>query len=701
MNDGTHHKKKEALQFESKQIDILYDEYKHRIESIERRENTLIQILSVGTGLIGGATLALAMGTINNYLLTIAWMIPLVFLIFYSITIFLLANQVNDIQSAKILAHQIGNLLKQPPILLLKSMPNTPSSLFFSTSKGNIKIRLLVLITSLINIVFFLAIMYLCWSVIYDYSHLAGSLFLLVYCSLTLIFIYIYTAVFFDLPELYLSFEKQIKESGQYSIVNNTSAKFNSLFWVLLPRPFDFLAKSPNFILGFILALGMVSIDPEQISLISSWFGSSSSQFTNLSNLPQFYIYLLGVVYLIFTELFLQQGKLLWDDIRDKERDKQLPLNQYRAISKNEISDSFAIMQMVIRWLLPFIFALLLHQWSLLGVYCFISIHQIVYTLSKSKANKHPILILSLLAFNAPLRFFAGTLVITFSPWEYYYLFTTILVFYFCSFGVMSAIWRIEADYQYSSGVAFSRPQGEYFLYNGFYWQRIGFISGLLSLFFILSDFFINFVFLPPFSIFNAIPVKTIVIGIVSITSITIFVYGLIVVQFFVKHILNFILNLHKVFKQKILSITIKDYYEKVEFKIALLSNKFLDINTKIYFNKIQKGLQFLSPIFFLIFIFNLYYGYTSKNEEFLVISFVLFVLGLMFQFEGITYPEYALFGLREKLSTIFKIWFIYIFKSNSGISFKFLIMSTFSNNGIIPETNNIVIQNNSNKSND
>jgi hypothetical protein len=133
---------------------------------------------------------------------------------------------------------------------------------------------------------------------------------------------------------------------------------------------------------------------------------------------------------------------------------------------------------MIIRLVLAFLLGYWLGGLPLLLVFCAIIVHQVVYELwAKPKGSTHPLLLLSWLSFNLPLRFLAGLVVVAgfqAALLPFIFLFVS---FYFCSFGGMAVHWKMEAR-NYLEDI---RPQGKYFQSKkGDLWQHVGLIAAIL-----------------------------------------------------------------------------------------------------------------------------------------------------------------------------------------------------------------------------
>lgn len=258
---------------------------------------------------------------------------------------------------------------------------------------------------------------------------------------------------------------------------NSSDINFSFLFYTLIPRPWDLFAKGLHFWYGFLFGFFILN----KGLYANPYFLNPSFLATNIyiGATPIWCkLLILGLAFFILEEVFLQQAKLLWDDIYDIERDKKLPLNSTRALSSGYISLKSAKINIVLRLIFAFSFGYLLGGNLIIILFSFILFHQGIYMFwGKPTIQKHPLLVLSVLSLNTTLRFITGVIVIANYSWVTPITLFTIVVIYLESFSTLSFFWRVEADYLINIGKSdFIRPQSQYFLKNGRKIQNISLI---------------------------------------------------------------------------------------------------------------------------------------------------------------------------------------------------------------------------------
>lgn len=502
-------------------IQALLKNYELVWNRIENSSNRILQVVGVGFTLLGLLT-----GYILNRppLPIISWIAPMVFLPLFAYIIYSIYTTTASLWNARFLSQRINYLLKEKAFI--RHLPDSPEARFFSTKRGSWKFGLMYVIIFLTSGLLFVILSIDSFMVIYTKAnHLQGILFVLVYAfAVTLLFV---SCIGFlsDLPNAFQDvlrqyphgepipidrqLEGQLPLSGTGSIPIHTQrigTKFRKVLAFLLPRTWDFIAKGFFFLFGLGAAFIIVGIPTGTIAglpynhlqlinalfgthlVISAYHGRKQTPYfgwTSFSTVPLWAIYTLGLIYFFVEEVLLQQAKYIWDDMRDLKRDKALLHNEGRAITAGLISIRSAIWQIVGRLLLALILGYFLGGVALVCVFLLIVCHQIVYNLwakphaIRNKARgKHQLTILFVLSFNVFLRFLAGVVAII--GFQLYPLPIPIIllfgIFYFYSFGVLAAFWKIEADHYGTNW----RPQSEYFQQRGVYCQHIGLILALL-----------------------------------------------------------------------------------------------------------------------------------------------------------------------------------------------------------------------------
>src|SRR5260370_10938660 len=299
-----------------------------------------------------------------------------------------------------------------------------------------------------LEVLMFIVVTVSALSVIFNMSHIQGTLFSLFYGFLVATLCFSSFGLIYELPRFYSIFLNQLLSTGHISndFRSNLFAfksNVSGFLYLIIPRMLDLITKSLFFVFGYMTAIIVVGLPASKLSLINYLF-RSSTDWKSVSSVPVWVYFALGTIYFVVEEIFLQQAKLLWDDIRDIERDKILLQNSKRPIASGRLSVTSAIWQMYVRWSLAFLLSYLLGGLALLLVFFLITLHQAIYVLwAKPRSSKHPLMVLFTLSFNVSLRFLAGVVSIAGAQWS---LTPFVLLFVLCYFypvGVMALLWKL------------------------------------------------------------------------------------------------------------------------------------------------------------------------------------------------------------------------------------------------------------------
>lgn len=460
----------------------LLKEYEIILSRVDKNDERTIQFVGVVVTLL---TLWSAYATSqgSNLSLALAWLGPLLFLLVFAYLISIYYFHFNNLWIARILSLRINMILPEPAHIT--NAPNFPSALFFSSRKGSIKAKTFysLIIGGLISL--FVLVSYLSFRVIYLNHHLAGTLFVTLYGSIALLELYTISGLFVDLPNIYDEFLSQIQETGKIPRnfafhLHRSQSSFSRLVWSILPRPADLIAKGHAFWIGFIMAFFVAGLTSDRLPLLNLLFSKQDEWNTTL-DVPIWAILVFGILIFVIEEIFLQQAKLLWDDVRDIERDKLLLQNRARAIASGNISTKEAIFNLSIRWTLAMILSVVIGGMALFISFLAITMHQALYVLwAKPKAQNYPLLPLITVSFNVALRFIAGAIAVLGDKFGLAPLLLTVAMLFFYSFGGMAALWKMEAEYQEKTGKSVAiRPQSIYYLHKGYKWQHTGLLGSI------------------------------------------------------------------------------------------------------------------------------------------------------------------------------------------------------------------------------
>lgn len=471
-------------------LQVLLKEYELTYNHIDNIDSRLFQFIAVAIAVLGfiiGYMVTqrpdfskLDSVLVGSWLIG-AWLVPSFCLIMYSILIFQGYLILGATFNARILSLRINNIVKESA--LQNYEPKTVHARFFSTKTGSPRLSTLYIVLFSSVAVLYPAIASLAFSIIYqNQGLLAAILFVLLYASLGCLLLFAASGLINELPQSYAEFLKSFDGSQKIPYftkpLNSVTRVTQDIFALILPRPADLFTKGPFFIYGFIIAIIITGLTSGNLRLLGTLFREVSVSWQSIGALC--------LIYFVVEEILLQQAKLIWDDIRDYERDKNLLHNQRRAIASGRMSIFSAKLQLGIRLLAALILGSLLGGFALLSVFLFICLHQIIYVLwakprsarnSNSKREQRELLFF--LSFNTSLRFLAGVVSVAGLNWALspYILFYVLC--YFCSFGALAAFWKMEAQHYEKEREQF-RSQSHYYLSNGHFWQYVGLLAAVL-----------------------------------------------------------------------------------------------------------------------------------------------------------------------------------------------------------------------------
>jgi hypothetical protein len=468
---------------ENKTLSLLLDEYERSARFVSETDNKVVQFLGAGLAVFTlGASYVLA--SPKNWSIELAWLAPFLFILFLGFVLYLYYNGMANMWTCRVLTARINSMLSEP--ILIRFDRNLPEGMFFSSRRGSPKVRALYFVLIGGMSALFLFVLISCGKQVYQSSQLAGNLFVLVYGVLIFIELVSLEGIFVDLPSIYNEYIKQMDKlrkmpnSIEFSKFHRTHRQSNMLIKII-PRPWDIFGKSHNYWLGFILAYITLGINPSKIPLIDTLF-SNSTRWHSMGDVPDWAIWAYGIVVFFVHEFVLQQAKLLWDDIRDVDRDKKLLHNKGRAIATGAISVKSAVFHVTLRWILAMVLGYALGGLPLTLGFLAISLHQMIYVIwAKPKAQDHPVLVLFTVSFNIALRMLVGVIAVSGEMWPAVLTVILFIALYFQSFGGMSTQWRLEAEYtRKPDGTSSIRPQSNYFMRYGYAIQRYGLILAVI-----------------------------------------------------------------------------------------------------------------------------------------------------------------------------------------------------------------------------
>lgn len=224
------------------------------------------------------------------------------------------------------------------------------------------------------------------------------------------------------------------------------------LWSYLWPRPLSLLANGLHFWGGVFLAFVAGTIT-HSFLFIFLWF--------------------------FIQEGLVQQAKYMWNDVRDQDRDRHLPANQYRIVARKPVT-AVTYLILILRW----VTGLFLAYW--LSPLCFIllliiSMLQIIYECwGKPYASRYPLLPLLIVGLGAGCKLGGGLLAAGWPPTTSSF-WLLIIGMIGIGLGYGATLWRVEAEYLHVRQLSWRRGQSAYFWINGRFYLRVGTVISLIA----------------------------------------------------------------------------------------------------------------------------------------------------------------------------------------------------------------------------
>ncbi|MGB8982934.1 MAG: hypothetical protein WCC12_13755 [Anaerolineales bacterium] len=324
----------------------------------------------------------------------------------------------------------------------------------------------------------FLGLVGLSFTILYASNHGLGTLFALLY-AFGLIYLGVgLTGASLDLPKLHERYRNRKDLSAKDALRELNKHSQSRILRVILPRPIDFLSK------GFLLFGGVVAalLEHKIPCLIQGNCAADLRQVIFSAPYPPnhtaLFCYLLA--WFVIQEVFVQQAKYLWNDIRDHNANKLIPANRQRPLAASPIN-SGAYWEVLIRWGLGLFLASLLSI-NLFIITIVISLLQVVYEFwAKPYSAKYPLGTLFIVGAGFLVRFLSGAYAV---GWELADLKLWIYSLLMFSLGVTAAaiMWKTEAEYVTARGESLPRGQSAYFQRKGRTWLIAGWFYAALVL---------------------------------------------------------------------------------------------------------------------------------------------------------------------------------------------------------------------------
>lgn len=484
--------------------DLLNKELDRAYSSLNNHYNILTQMLVVATTLIGGLIAYIYSNTSSNspILNLLIFIGPLAVLGLFGAAIVLLYQMGFFIYLIRDISNQIKTQFKAEFTLYYDTDSFASKSQSFL--RGDSVFNFARAGTLFIPIVLFLGLVWLSFQILYEYNHLFGVMFGVLYGFGMIYLIIGLTGALVTLPQKYKIYQVE-KISDINSVITelHKSTK-SSILRVFLPRPIDFLSKGFFVFVG----VGMAAFENKIVCIASTNLDcfTEVKQFIFSPPYPnKLYTLVLYVIFwFVIQEFFVQQAKYLWNDIRDRNSDNFIPANKLRPITNSKIS-FFTYMELVVRWTLGLILAYFLSI-KLFWVVILLSTLQGIYEFyGKPNSAKYPYIPLFVIAAGTSLRFLSGAYSV---GWELgdgnLWAYSLIM---FCLGTTTSAImWKVEAEYVLKQGQKPPRKQSGHFLQKGHIWLIASWFScgvtlGLLTSNIFLGNLLLIFAYLNKYSL--------------------------------------------------------------------------------------------------------------------------------------------------------------------------------------------------------
>lgn len=378
-------------------------------------------------------------------------------------------------------ADRIVRLMGGDETAILHFNRDIPSGKYMSTHSGGIALRFLFNVMVVLLSVLVGYIIFLCYQSARSDGPRYGTLFIAIYLPILIFEVILFLPIRGEMRDVYESQRKRIQIGESLKTSREEFVSRSAIMFHILPRQYD-VFKWLYFVYGFLLGyLWYVDDGNSRINLINDLFAPSNALWRTISEVPFLWLALFAGLCMLVQEYLLQQGKLIWDDIRDLDRDKKIEGNKSRrALVTGKISLRMGFLQMGVRWIGGLVLGLVLGI-DYFILFLLISVHQVIYELHfKPSARTKPVQMLLWAGLTVPMRVFGGMSVI--APISVFSLPNqlTFSVFYLSAVGGLATIWWREAESDCDAGKNPVREQGSFYLDNGQKWQLIGLSASLL-----------------------------------------------------------------------------------------------------------------------------------------------------------------------------------------------------------------------------
>lgn len=257
-----------------------------------------------------------------------------------------------------------------------------------------------------------------------------------------------------------------------------------SLRSALLPRPVDFLVKGVlSFVLGVGVALAEGYLAHQPDMLYTEGFRGVLGFHAPIHQMSPV---VLVLAWFFIQSFLVEQAKYTWNDIRDHQRDQEIPLNRHRPLAQRPITRSTWIM-LGLRWGGGLALAFLLDR-GLFTIVLYLSLLQVIYEFgAKPASGRYPTLVLFVAAGAGTLRFFGGAMAVGAESASVRLWFYGLSIFALGIVGV-AAIWRGEANYCFERGTSLPKPHSAYFRRRGKAWMWAGATVVVASVMILIVD---------------------------------------------------------------------------------------------------------------------------------------------------------------------------------------------------------------------
>lgn len=392
-------------------IDRLFREYE--ILSVRRNESDA-RFSGIIASALAISSVAAGYVLLNPDQILVAALAPLFLLAVYCLLLGNVYTSLITMWNLRVISGHINYLNGDP--ILIQFERQFPESQFLSASQGSFKAKVQHFTIIVIAASILLLLVTNTWWRLRNENILFSTGLTFVYGVAILLMVLGLTGALFDLRDRFNQYLRQIEADRSNGIdklpsgISRTTPDLSVLRQVLV-RPADLIVKASPFIFGWLYAMTFLQDYSSQPSFIASYaFPGATPNWDGPADVPLWGWMLCALVYFTISDGFVQQAKLLLNDIRDIHGDGKFLPGRGRIQYATPAMKTHAIA----RWLIGLLLSLLIGGVWFFAAMCLITVHQLVYEFKiKPSAAKHNLGILIWLSFTGVLRTLVGIIAVT------------------------------------------------------------------------------------------------------------------------------------------------------------------------------------------------------------------------------------------------------------------------------------------------